>query len=61
MEPSSFIALSCTTKYGTRVPSLLVAKCCSMTLPSASKNAGMVFSTSGALPMSAMARVVGVR
>ena len=33
-----------TSKYGTRVPSSLVAKCCSTASPSASKNAGIDFS-----------------
>ncbi len=43
------------------VPSLLVAKCCSMTSLPPSKNTGLDFRTSGCWPISAIARVVGVR
>ena len=59
--PSNFRSFGRTRKYGTLVPSLDVAKCCSMTCLLPSKNAGLDFSTSGARPISAIDSVVGVR
>jgi hypothetical protein len=52
-----------TRKYGTRVPSFEVAKCCSMASFDPSKNCGIVFSVSGASlrETSASIRLVGVR
>ncbi|CPU64246.1 Uncharacterised protein [Mycobacteroides abscessus] len=56
-----------TTKYGTRVPSSDVAKCCATVMPSASKNAGLDLTTSGApaspgcSPSDRSESVVGVR
>jgi hypothetical protein len=59
--PSSLRSFGRTRKYGTRVPSFDVAKCCSMVLFEASKNTGMVLSTSGVAPICASDSVVGVR
>ena len=48
-------------KYGTRVPSFEVAKCCSTTSLPASKNAGLDFNASGSRPGFHSDSVVGVR
>ena len=58
--PSVGAPLGRTTKYGIFVPSLEVASNCSVVIPVASKNAGIVLTFSGAPPFSLSQRESGV-
>ena len=58
--PSSFVFSRITTKYGIFVPSFDVASNCSVVIPFASKNAGIDLTWTGAAPLSASHRDIGV-
>ena len=64
MLPSNARSFGRTRKYGTRVPSFEVAKCCSTTCRLASKNSGIDFSgwaVASGWAASASSSVVGDR